>query len=125
MDIKAVGPGIWNDWKAVLIRNLYYGTAAYLEGRAELAPLARAKAAKEQLKEKLPGDMAVRITPLTSKLGTNYWLNFNMADLLRHARFFDQVIEAGQSTAVQTRRDRPNDITELWVVTSDLSLIYI
>ena len=124
VDIKAVGPGIWNDWKAVLIRNLYYGTAAYLEGRAELAPLARAKAAKEQLKEKLPGDMAVRITPLTSKLGTNYWLNFNMADLLRHARFFDQVIEAGQSTAVQTRRDRPNDITELWVVTSDRAALF-
>ena len=119
VDIKAVGPGIWNDWKAVLIRNLYHSTAAYLEGREELAPLARAKAAKEQLKERLPGDMAARITPLTSKLGTNYWLNFSMTELMLHARFFDQVLEAGQATAVQTRRDRSNDITELWVLAQD------
>ncbi len=119
VDIKAVGPGIWNDWKAVLIRNLYHSTAAYLEGREELAPLARAKAAKEQLKERLPGDMAARITLLTSKLGTNYWLNFSMTELMLHARFFDQVLEAGQTTAVQTRRDRSNDITELWVLAQD------
>ena len=124
VDIKAVGPGIWNDWKAVLLRNLYYSTAAYLEGRAELAPLARAKAAKEQLKEKLPGDMAARITPLTSKLGTTYWLNFDMTSLMRHARFFDQLIEAGHRTAVQTRRNRSHDITELWVVTQDRSHLF-
>ena len=119
VDIKAVGPGIWNDWKAVLIRNLYHSTAAYLEGREELAPLARAEAAQEQLKERLPGGIAERITPITSKLGTNYWLNFDMMKLMLHARFFDQVIEAEQTTAVQTRRDRSNDITELWVLTQD------
>jgi len=124
VDIKAVGPGIWNDWKAVLLRDLHYSTAAYLEGRSELAPLARAEAAKEQLKERLPGGIAERITPVTSKLGTNYWLNFDMAKLMRHARFFDQVIEAGQQTAVQTRRDRPNDITELWVLTTDRAALF-
>ena len=119
VDIKAVGPGIWNDWKAVLIRNLYHSTAAYLEGREELAPLARAEAAKEQLKERLPGEIGERIRPITSKLGTNYWLNFGMPKLMLHARFFDQAIQAGQTTAVQTRRDQPNDITELWVLTKD------
>ena len=124
VDIKAVGPGIWNDWKAVLIRNLYYSTAAYLEGHAELAPLARAEAAKEQLKERLPGDIAARVTPITSKLGTNYWLNFDMPNLMRHARFFDQVIQAKQETAVQTRRDRSNDITELWVLTRDRTELF-
>jgi len=119
VDIKAVGPGIWNDWKGVLLRNLYYSTASYLEGREELAPIARAAAAKEQLKERLPGEMAERITPITSALGTPYWLNFDMTDLVRHARFFDQALEAGHNSAVQTRRDRPRDITELWVLTQD------
>ena len=42
-----------------------------------------------------------------------------MVALLLHARFYDQVIEAKQETAVQTRRDRSNDITELWVLTHD------
>ena len=119
VDIKAVGPGIWNDWKAVLLTNLYHNTSAYLDGKTELAPLARAQAAKEQFKEKLPGGIEERITPITSKLGTQYWLNFDMVALLLHARFYDQVIEAKQETAVQTRRDRSNDITELWVLTHD------
>jgi len=124
VDIKAVGPGIWNDWKAVLLRNLYFSTAAYLEGRSELAPLARAEAAKEQLKERLPGDIAQRIIPITSKLSPSYWLNFDMAQLMLHARFFDQVIQSKETTAVQTRRNRPNDITELWVLTQDRAALF-
>ena len=119
VDIRAVGPGIRNDWKGSLISNLYYSTLAYLEGREDLAPAARSAAAKEQFFEKLPGDMGARITPITDRLGQNYWLNFDMPDLLRHARFFDQSLDAGKTTSVRTRLDRPNDITELWVLTDD------
>ena len=119
VDIRAVGPGIWNDWKGVLLRNLYQATSAYLEGREELAPVSRAAAAQEQLREKLSPEMAKRVQEIASDLGTNYWLNFDMVDLVRHARFFDQSLEAGHDTAVQTRRDRPRDITELWVLTRD------
>ena len=119
VDIRAVGPGIWNDWKGVLLRNLYQSTSAYLEGRAELAPVSRAAAAKEQLVEKLSLEMGGRLAPMMAELGTSYWLNFDMVDLVRHARFYDQSLEAGHDTAVQTRRDRPRDITELWVMTRD------
>ena len=124
VDIRAVGPGIWNDWKGVLLRNLYQSTSAYLEGRAELAPVSRAAAAKEQLIEKLSPEMATRVAPITAELGTNYWLNFDMVDLVRHARFFDQSLEAGHDTAVQTRRDRARDITELWVMTRDRASLF-
>ena len=124
VDIRAVGPGIWNDWKGVLLRNLFQSTSAYLEGREELAPVSRAGAAKEQLIEKLSPEMAGRIDPILSELGTNYWLNFDMVDLVRHARFFDQSLEAGHDTAVQTRRDRPRDITELWVMTRDRAELF-
>ncbi|WP_051279909.1 [protein-PII] uridylyltransferase [Hellea balneolensis] len=124
VDIRAVGPGIWNDWKGVLLRNLYQSTSAYLDGHAELAPMSRAKAAQEQLREKLSPEMAERITQITADLDTNYWLNFDMADLVRHARFFDQSLAAGHDTAVQTRRDRTRDITELWVMTRDRAQLF-
>ena len=124
VDIRAVGPGIWNDWKGVLLRNLYQSTSSYLDGHKELAPVSRAFAAQEQLREKLSPEMAARVAPITDELGTNYWLSFNMADLVRHVRFFDQSLEAGHDTAVQTRRDRPNDITELWVMTRDRSGLF-
>ena len=124
VDIRAVGPGIWNDWKGVLLRNLYQSTSAYLDGHKELAPVSRAEAAKEQLIEKLSPERAKRIDSIISELGTNYWLNFDMADLVRHARFFDQSLEAGHDTAVQTRRDRTHDITELWVMTRDRAVLF-
>lgn len=119
IDIRSVGPGIWNDWKGVLLRNLYAATARYLEGHKDLAPKARADAAKEQLKEKLPSSMAERISPILNDLSENYWLNFDMENLLRHSRFYDQVMRDGISHAVQTRIVKTRDITELWVLTQD------
>jgi [protein-PII] uridylyltransferase len=32
VDIRAVGPGVWNGWKAQLLRDLYQATAAVLRG---------------------------------------------------------------------------------------------
>ncbi len=117
VDIRSVGPGIWNDWKGVLLRNLYEATANYLEGKEDLDPAARANAAIEQLGEKLPSEMRARVTPILTDLPQSYWLNFNMADLVRHARFFDQVTQDGATHAIQTRLTRNRDITELWVLT--------
>lgn len=119
VDIRAVGPGIWNDWKGVLLRDLYVATANYLEGKEGLEPLAKAAAAKEQLKERLPGNMGERITPILQDLGPAYWNNFEMLDLVRHASFFDDAVEAAEDIAVQTKRDRGRDVTELWVLTRD------
>ena len=119
VDIKSVGPGIWNDWKGVLLRNLYAATANYLQGKTDLAPQARADAAREQLEEKLSEKMAARVSPILADLAQTYWLNFDMEDLLRHARFFDQVAQDGLTHAVQTRIARNRDITELWVLTTD------
>ena len=48
-DIKAVGPGVWNGWKAQLIRTLYYETEPVLTGgfsevnRAQRVAMAQAE----------------------------------------------------------------------------------
>ena len=116
VDIRAVGPGIWNDWKGVLLRDLYRSTASFLDGKDDLEPAAKAKAAQEQLRERLPGNMADKIEPIWKDLGQAYWLGFDMTDLVRHARFFDHVLEGEQDIAVHTRLDKTRDITELWVL---------
>ena len=121
VDIRAVGPGIWNDWKGVLLRELHGATSRYLDGKEELAPAAKARAAREQLTERLPPAHTARITPFLDELGDRYWLNFTMAGLIRHARFFDDMVEAGEDIQSQTRRDRPKDITEIWVAARDRS----
>src|SRR5438445_12432361 len=48
-DIKAVGPGVWNGWKAQLLRTLYYETEPVLTGgfsevnRAQRVAMAQAE----------------------------------------------------------------------------------
>ncbi len=39
-----------------------------------------------------------------------------MVNLIRHGRWFDQLLKSGRTSGVHTRLDRPRDITELWVL---------
>lgn len=126
VDIRSVGPGVWNDWKANLLRTLYGAARAYLEGREDLDGPARAASLEEQLLDRLPPDMAKRVEPVLDRLGDGYWLAFDMADLVRHARFMDRIADVGGEDetgaplfGVRTRVDLPHDATELWVMCAD------
>ena len=120
-DIRAVGPGIWNDWKATLLRGLYIATAAYLEGREDLAPKAKIASRKGQLFERLKEGVEESIRPITDNLPDGYWLSFSMAKMLLHARFFDTLLKSGHNpatdTAIKLRLNRRRNVTELWVLT--------
>jgi [protein-PII] uridylyltransferase len=123
-DIRAVGPGVWNDWKGTLLEALYEATIAYLDGRSDLDRTARATSLKDQLLDRLPREMSTRIEPVLDRLGPDYWLSFEMADLARHGRFIDKRLTALDTVpaiinGVHTRVDRPHDATELWVLCED------
>ena len=49
-DIRGVGPGVWNNWKAMLLRGLYTETLAFLTGGSE-AP-SRPERAKEERRDR-------------------------------------------------------------------------
>ena len=120
-DIRSVGPGIWNDWKATLLRRLYLSTQTYLEGREDLAPAGKAASRKEQLLERLPEGDAVYISPITEALPDEYWLGFSMAKMVQHARFFEVLLKSKHDpsvdTATKTRVNPRRNVTELWVLT--------
>ena len=119
VDIRAVGPGIWNDWKGTLLRELYHGTLDYLSDKPNIAPRSRANAARETLFERLPLTVSKTVETYMEALDDSYWLSFSVSDQVRHARFIDGAIDAGGDHHVQTRLNKAFDITELWIMTTD------
>jgi len=119
VDIRSVGPGVWNDWKGVLLRDLYLATEAFLDGKSELEPAAKVESAREQVREQLPEGVAEQAEPITDDLGSSYWLGFTMRALVKHSKFFAKLAKSGLEQGVQTSLNKPDDITELWVLTRD------
>ena len=122
-DIRSVGPGIWNDWKATLLRGLYLGTETYLDGREHLGPAAKAAARKEQVLERLPEGVPEFIEPITEGLPDAYWLGFSMKKMAIVARYFETLLKTGfdpsTETATRARVNTRRNVTELWVLTQN------
>ena len=121
VDIRAVGPGIYNDWKGSLLRDLYKATSNYLEGKPALAPQAKAASVRELLFEKLPEKTRLRAGPIMSELSDDYFVTTDMADLIRHARFVENALGDSDrlDVAIDLRRNLKEDHTELRVLTDD------
>jgi [protein-PII] uridylyltransferase len=73
-DIRGVGPDVWNNWKAMLLRDLYHATADALENGMEA--LNRTKLtveAKIALREALPGWTNAALDHETGRHYDPYW----------------------------------------------------
>jgi [protein-PII] uridylyltransferase len=119
-DIRAVGPGVWNGWKAQLLRTLYYETEPVLTGgfsevdRARRVAIAQAEF-MEELKDWTPEELkayAARHYPA-------YWLKVDLPHKLTHARFVRSSEEAGRSVATGVAFDTTRSVTELTVLAPD------
>ncbi|MBC6413233.1 MAG: [protein-PII] uridylyltransferase, partial [Hyphomonadaceae bacterium] len=117
VDMRSVGPGVWNDWKRALLQNLYNSTLAYLEGHTDIKPDSLAAATRMQLFEGLPEECVARIKPVTDDLKASYWTSYDLVELARHARFYDMAIKSGTDRAVHTRFAQHRDIAEIWTLT--------
>ncbi|MFZ3032899.1 MAG: [protein-PII] uridylyltransferase [Parvibaculum sp.] len=118
VDIKAVGPGVWNGWKAQLIRELYFETMALLQGgdmvlnRSERVAEAKAALA-ERLSDWSEADRAVYMARHTD----GYWLSFDADVLERHARLINDA-EANDLT-IAARPEPTRDVTVLTLYAQD------
>ncbi|MDH5797205.1 MAG: [protein-PII] uridylyltransferase, partial [Paracoccaceae bacterium] len=73
-DIRGVGPNTWNNWKAVLLRNLYSQTAMALEhGLEDINREARANVAKKALRAELIGWTAKDVRAEAARHYGPYW----------------------------------------------------
>ncbi|MFV0472881.1 MAG: [protein-PII] uridylyltransferase [Pikeienuella sp.] len=79
LDIRAVGPGVWNNWKAQLLRSLYADTLGELSVGAEGPSRAgRVERAKDRLRERLTGWKPEEIDDWLGRHYPPYWLGLDI-----------------------------------------------
>ena len=79
-DIRGVGPGTWNNWKASLLRQLHAATAAALEnGMEEVSRQARGAEARASLRAALPGWSEAELRGEFRRHAPPYWQNLPTA----------------------------------------------
>ncbi|MDH3230569.1 MAG: [protein-PII] uridylyltransferase [Alphaproteobacteria bacterium] len=119
-DIRAVGPRVWNGWKASLLREIYSLTEERLSGASATDIRdARAERAKHALREALaewPGDELERHL---ARGHPRYWLAFDTETLARHARLARDADAAEHPLTVDTEVDSYHAVTEVTVYTPD------
>jgi [protein-PII] uridylyltransferase len=119
-DIKAVGPGVWNGWKAQLLRTLYYETEPVLTGGfSEVNRAQRVAMAQAELRAELADWPPERIDAYVARHYPAYWLKVDVQQKIAHARFVHAAEEAGKSLATAVKMDAARGVTELTVFAPD------
>ncbi len=117
-DIRGVGPGVWNNWKAMLLRGLYGETLEFLTGGSETASRPEREAtAREALTAELagwdPADLAVEL----ARHYAPYWLGFDTRTHAIFARLVRRLPEA--EPAMELELDLERDATQACFAMSD------
>jgi [protein-PII] uridylyltransferase len=119
-DIRAVGPGVWNGWKAQLLRTLYYETEPVLTGGfSEVNRAQRVAMAQAEFRAALKDWPQDRLEAHIAKLYPAYWLKVDLPHKLAHADFVRSAQEAGKNLATVVAFDSERAVTELTVLAPD------
>jgi [protein-PII] uridylyltransferase len=119
-DIKGVGPGVWNGWKAQLLRTLYYETEPVLTGGfSEVNRAQRVAMAQAEFKAALADWPSEQVDAYMARHYPAYWLKVDLPHQIAHARFVRATEEAGKSLATSVSFDAMRGVTELTVFAPD------
>ncbi|MGQ0662640.1 MAG: [protein-PII] uridylyltransferase [Pseudomonadota bacterium] len=119
-DIRAVGPHVFNNWKAALLRELYARAEEAMSGNVpEEAAKLRVEAAKAALRAELADWSAADLAQHFTRGYPAYWLSLDPSTQARHARLVRQAEADGAPVALASRIDRARAITEITVYTAD------
>ena len=119
-DIRAVGPHVWNGWKATLLRELYHRTSELMSGGlVGDARDARIKAKQQAVRESLRDFTDAEFDSFVAKTYPFYWLSFEPQMLARQGRLTRAAERSGAPLSVDTRVDPARAVTEVTVYTAD------
>src|SRR6266481_5588653 len=119
-DIRAVGPNVWNGWKAALLRELYHRAIEVMSGGLTVEgrdlPVATAHAAARRLLPDFSEEVFISFAALGYPF---YWLSFDPETHARHARLMREAASSGAPLMVEKRIDPARAVTEITLYTAD------
>ena len=121
-DIRAVGPGVWNNWKGALLRELYDNALAAMtiDDATATARAHRIEVAKEELAAALTDWPKKEIEAHLARGYPAYWLAFDTDTLAHQARLVRRAEAAADTPlGVDTRVDTFRAVTEVTVYAPD------
>jgi [protein-PII] uridylyltransferase len=119
-DIKAVGPGVWNSWKAQLIRTLYYETEPVLTGGfSEVNRAQRVAEAQAEFVAEMKDWPAAESEAYIALHYPAYWLKVDLAHKIAHGIFLRSAAQTNQSLATSVSFPAARGVTELTVLAPD------
>jgi|HubBroStandDraft_1064217.scaffolds.fasta_scaffold02511_2 [protein-PII] uridylyltransferase len=119
-DIRAVGPNVWNGWKAGLLRELYSRAQELMSGTvvADARDVRIAKVQRE-VRALLPEYSDADFAAFVQRGYPFYWLSHDPAALARHARLMHRADRNQDKLTVVHRVDSYRSVTEIIVYTAD------
>ena len=119
-DIRGVGPGVWNGWKAQLLRTLYYETEPVLTGGfSEVNRAQRIARAQAEFRSAFTEWPEQELNAYLSRHYPAYWLKVDLPRKIRHARFLRASEQAGVKLAINVGFDETRGVTELTILAMD------
>jgi [protein-PII] uridylyltransferase len=119
-DIRAVGPKVWNGWKAALLRELYHSAFDLISGGATAeARDSRVAAAQAAVRALLPEFDDADFASFVARGYPFYWLSLDAETHARHARMMRRAESTGAPLSVETRVEPQRAVTEITVYTAD------
>ena len=119
-DIRAVGPDVWTNWKAALLRDLYWRADEVLTGNGDVASLPyRAAARRAELAEALADWPAAARAAHLDRAPDTYWVAWPVADLAAHANLLREAMAADPPIRIAFGKDDEGDATIVTVCTRD------
>jgi len=120
VDTRAVGPSVWNGWKASLLRELYYNALEAMSGSlpAERRE-ARAGRVRGQVLERLKNWSTADVDWFFDQTNADYFLSYDADTIVHHAEIVMRCHRDGTHLYIEHRAVKDIDVTEVLIHTHD------
>lgn len=119
-DIRAVGPDVWNGWKASLLGQLFVGASDTLAlGSDSPREIDRSRECQEAVADRVEPHIRSHFDLLRSVAPRSYWVAYDPDTILCHLALIAETEGAGEKIGVSFRQHEDQGWTEVFVYVLD------